>query len=183
LLPPANTGLGFLDAVSDAEILLYADPTDANNDGISGVPNYVSLKSYVVERSNSITQNGKYIARFGKKASTYNLLQQTAQAYNQILALLLPMKIKTLTQAPFQIRGLHQTVADVVFYLKTLKAPIPRIETTEILSGSKLFANVGCDKCHRPEMKTGVTEIAALSNKTFFSIQRFVASRYGTRSG
>src|SRR6185369_265807 len=49
LLPPANTGLGFLDAVSDEEILKYADPNDTDNDGISGVPNYVSLKSYVVE--------------------------------------------------------------------------------------------------------------------------------------
>lgn len=34
LLPPANTGLGFLDEVRDEDILSWADPTDANGDGI-----------------------------------------------------------------------------------------------------------------------------------------------------
>jgi len=38
--PPANTGLGLLELVSDADILAMADPNDVNNDGISGVPNY-----------------------------------------------------------------------------------------------------------------------------------------------
>ena len=32
--PPANTGLGFLDAVSDSDILLFSDPNDLNGDGI-----------------------------------------------------------------------------------------------------------------------------------------------------
>src|SRR6188508_3552279 len=41
--PPANTGLGFLELVPDADILAMADPTDANSDGISGVPNYAYL--------------------------------------------------------------------------------------------------------------------------------------------
>src|SRR6478672_5684310 len=40
LTPPANTGLGFLDAVSDTDILSWADPADADGDGISGVPNW-----------------------------------------------------------------------------------------------------------------------------------------------
>ncbi len=169
LLPPANTGLGFLDAVSDSEILLYADPNDADNDGISGVPNYVSLKSYVVERPNSVTQNGKYIARFGKKASTYNLLQQTAQAYNQDIGVTSTYEDKdTYSGAVSDPEVSNQSVADVVFYLKTLKAPIPRTETNEVLTGKQLFATIGCDKCHRSEMKTGLTDIAALSNKTFF---------------
>src|SRR6187402_73877 len=30
--PPANTGLGFLAALSDAQIMTHADPTDANSD-------------------------------------------------------------------------------------------------------------------------------------------------------
>ncbi|MFX6911446.1 di-heme oxidoredictase family protein, partial [Acinetobacter baumannii] len=43
--PPANTGLGFLELVSDANILSIADPNDTNGDGISGVPNYEYLPS------------------------------------------------------------------------------------------------------------------------------------------
>ena len=38
-MPPANTGLGFLDAVPDAALLALADENDTNGDGISGRPN------------------------------------------------------------------------------------------------------------------------------------------------
>jgi len=169
LLPPANTGLGFIDAVSDADIIAWEDPTDANGDGISGVANWVSLKSYVDPRPNSIPQNGKYIGRFGKKASTYNLLQQTAQAYNQDIGVTSTYEeIDTYSGHASDPEVSNQTVADVVFYLKTLKAPIPRTETSEILSGKQLFTAIGCASCHRSEMKTGSSPIAALSNKTFY---------------
>jgi len=83
LTPPANTGLGFIDAVSDAEILSWADPSDANGDGISGVPNWIAMKEYLYERPGYVEVNGKYIGRFGKKAAAYDLHQQTAQAYNE----------------------------------------------------------------------------------------------------
>lgn len=65
--------------VTDENILAWADPNDLNGDGISGVPNWIFLKSYVLPRPGSIEQNGKYIARFGKKGAAYDLLQQTAQ--------------------------------------------------------------------------------------------------------
>jgi CxxC motif-containing protein (DUF1111 family) len=62
-----------------------------------------------------------------------------------------------------------QTILDVVFYLKTLKAPIPRDTShPDVLSGKELFTEIGCATCHRPEMKTGDSPIAALSNKTFY---------------
>ena len=44
--PPANTGLGFLEALSDAQILANVDPFDSNGDGISGVANYVNAPAY-----------------------------------------------------------------------------------------------------------------------------------------
>jgi CxxC motif-containing protein (DUF1111 family) len=56
----------------------------------------------------------------------------------------------------------------VVFYLKTLKAPVPRKETADILSGKQIFITIGCGKCHRPEMTTGDTPIQALANKKFY---------------
>ena len=36
-----------------------------------------------------------------------------------------------------------------------------------MISGGKLFNSIGCAKCHRPELKTGKSPIAALSEKTF----------------
>ena len=82
ILPPANTGLGFLEMVPDADLLAMADPDDANSDGISGRPNWVNLSTYNTPRPDAQTQNGRYIGRFGKKAAVYDLLQQTSRAYN-----------------------------------------------------------------------------------------------------
>ena len=81
--PPANTGLGFIDIVPDAAILAMADENDADGDGISGRPNWVHIPAYLGQRTNVIELNGKYIGRFGKKGAVYDLLQQTANAYNQ----------------------------------------------------------------------------------------------------
>jgi len=171
--PPANTGLGFLDAVSDADILSWADPDDILGDGIgddiSGVPNWITLKDYVNVRADSVVQNGKYIGRFGKKGATYDLLQQTATAYNQDIGI-------TSTYEPFDTHSgvefdpeiSNQTIQNVVFYLKTLKAPVPRNENADIISGKQLFTTIGCNNCHRPELSTGNSSISALANKTFY---------------
>jgi CxxC motif-containing protein (DUF1111 family) len=168
ILPPANTGLGFLDFVSDADILEREDLFDSDGDGISGVANWIDLKSYVTPRPNSITRSGKYIGRFGKKASTYDLLQQTAQAYNEDIGISSTFEdVDTYTGTVHDPEVSNQTIHDVVFYLQTLKAPLPR-EVDATLSGKILFEDIGCEKCHRAEWQTGTTPIAALSNKTFY---------------
>jgi CxxC motif-containing protein (DUF1111 family) len=170
LTPPANTGLGFIDAVSDDEILSWADPGDANGDGISGVPNWIAMKEYLYERPGYVEINGKYIGRFGKKAAAYDLHQQTAQAYNEDIGI----------SSSYEVYDTHsglqtdpeisdQRVQDVIFYLKTLKAPIPRNKNDDsVLAGKKIFTDAGCAACHRPEMKTGPSSIAAIANKTFY---------------
>ena len=170
LTPPANTGLGFMDAVTDEDIISWADPADSDDDGISGVPNWVQMKEYLIERPGSVEVNGKYIGRFGKKGAAYDLHQQTASAYNEDIGI-------TSTYEPFDTHSgfaidpeiSDQTIQDVVFYLKTLKGPVPRnTQHTEIVSGSQLFRDLGCASCHRPEMKTGPSSISALANKTFY---------------
>jgi CxxC motif-containing protein (DUF1111 family) len=178
--PPANTGLGFIDAVSDAEILLWSDPDDSDGDGISGVPNWITLKEYVTERPGSITQNGRYIGRFGKKASTYDLLQQTATAYNQDIGITSSFEpVDTHSGVVFDPEVSNQTIADVVFYLKTLKVPTPRPNTAAILDGKELFSIIGCNKCHRPIMKTGSSAIAAIANQTFYPYSDFLLHDMG----
>lgn len=170
LTPPANTGLGFIDAVRDADIIAWADPDDADGDGISGVANWIAMKEYLDERPETIEIEGKYIGRFGKKGAAYDLHQQTAQAYNEDIG------ISSSYEAYDTHSGLRvdpeitdQTIHDVVFYLKTLKAPVPRnAANAEVLSGKSIFNEIGCARCHRAEMKTGVSQIAALSNKTFY---------------
>lgn len=167
--PPANTGLGFLDYVSDATLLAYADPNDANGDGISGVPNWVAIPGYVTPRPGAEVQNGKHICRFGKKAGAYDLLHQTVNAYNQDMGI-------TTTYDPFDPYTGHesdpeitnQKVQDVVFYLRTLKAPIQRnADDPELQQGKAIFGQINCSGCHIPTMQTGYSPISALSHKQF----------------
>lgn len=170
LLAPAVTGLGFLEAVSDADILAMSDPDDENGDGISGVPNWNAVPDYVVLRPGAISQNGKYITRFGKKAAVYDLLQQTVQAYNEdmgITSLFEPFD--TYSGLEFDPEVATQTIHDVVFYLQTLKAPLRRnASDPEVLAGEDIFKQLNCSGCHKPVLKTGDSPIEALSNKAFY---------------
>lgn len=169
LTPPANTGLGFLDAVADEALLAWADPDDADGDGVSGVPNWIALKAYAIPRAGSVSVNGRYIGRFGKKASAYDLHQQTVQAYNEDIGICSSYEsYDTHSGLEVDPEITDQTIHDVVFYLRTLKAPIPRNGAREeIARGRILFDETGCASCHRPEMKTAYSPVAALSNVTF----------------
>lgn len=169
-MPPATTGLGFLDAVPDAVLLALADENDADGDGISGRPNLIVPPSYSMLRPNTVSMNGKYIGRFGKKAAIYDLLQQTATAYNQDIGIASFYEpLDTYTGQPLDPEVSNQTVLDVEFYLKTLKAPVQRNQNDPaIISGKQVFTNIGCVKCHAPQLVTGTSSIEALSNKTFF---------------
>lgn len=169
ILAPANTGLGFLDAVADATILAMADPYDSDGDGISGVPNWVNVPAYCQLRANAITKNGKHIGRFGKKAAAYDLLQQTANAYNQDMGVNSSFEpYDTYSHLEVDPEVSNTTVHDVVFYLKTLKAPIQRNQQSEeVQAGKLLFKNAGCEKCHKSELKTGPSPVSALAFQTF----------------
>lgn len=168
--PPANTGLGLLEAISDATLLILSDEFDADGDGISGRPNWIHIPAYCLFRPGTIERNGKYIGRFGKKAAVYDLQQQTANAYNQ------DMGINSTYESYNTYNGLqidpevsNQTVLDVIFYLQTLKAPIQRGQhDPDIIAGKQVFINISCSKCHIPQLQTGPSSIAALANKTIF---------------
>lgn len=167
IIAPAVSGLGFLDAISDADLIALSDPNDANGDGISGVPHYNYIPVYSKLRPNSIAKNGKYISRFGKKSAAYDLLHQTAGAYNQ------DMGITSIFESTDPYTGLEedpevstQTINDVVAYLKTLKAPIQRNPNDfEVLAGGQIFTEINCASCHTPNMSTGYSPIEVLSFK------------------
>lgn len=153
-----------------------------NGDGISGRVNWINLPSYVTVPANAVQQQGKYIGRFGKKAAVFNLLQQTANAYNQ------DMGITSLFEAKDTYSGLEidpevstKTVNDVVFYLQTLKAPIQRNKNdADVLAGNMLFEKIACASCHTPSFTTGASIIASLANKTIFPFSDFLLHDMGT---
>ncbi len=169
MLPPANTGLGFLELVPDADLLAMADPDDIDGDGISGRPNWKAIPAYALPRPGAIEQNGQYITRFGKKGATYDLLQQTAVAYNQdigIASLFEPFDTYSGVELDPEVS--NQTIQDVVFYLRTLKAPIARDADAPMVSAGKmLFGQIGCAKCHVPTLRTGASPIEPLAFREF----------------
>lgn len=176
--PPANTGLGFLMALTDAQLLANSDPNDNNGDGISGRPNYINPPSYFISSWLHQPLNNKYIGRFGKKAAAIDLLHQTVNAYNQDMGItseyasnepaINGIKSPYFDQVSY-FEVSTNTVEDVVFYLRTLKAPIQRNQTNnEIIEGKTIFLNSDCGKCHTPSFTTPNSDISGLSNKTFY---------------
>jgi CxxC motif-containing protein (DUF1111 family) len=186
---PSVTGLGFLEAVDDATLLALADPADADGDGISGRVQLVGPSDLLAEVSRlellfdpgeprrHLLIEGRFIGRFGKKASAINLLHQTVTAYREDMGLTTDL----ILQDPInpQVGNFtgdqvgdpevpSRTVSNVVFYLKTLRAPPRRNpDAPEVKSGEALFGRLRCSGCHIPALTTGPSRIAALDRKVF----------------
>src|SRR5687768_16689778 len=175
-LPPPVFGAGLIEAIPESEILSRADTNDANGDGISGRPNWVMPPVWV-----PLTEPGAgaelRIGRFGRKAQTTSILQQTVEAYLQDMGItsdFLPDENRNpLAGHPHDaVDGVidpevpASTVFAVVNYLRLLAPPAPGAMTTERERGGTVFANIGCVSCHVPELQTGTASVAALSNRT-----------------
>jgi len=175
-IAPITSGVGFLELVSDADILAMANANLTNPDGVRGHPNWNTIPDYVTPFSNSISLGGKFICRFGRKASTYNLVQQTAQAFNQdmgVTSTFLPNYPFNYSEGIPPVQSGDPEVSDnsisaLVFYLQTLQTPFQRNQKdAEVISGRQIFINSGCETCHRQTLKTSFSYIAPLSEKEF----------------
>ena len=177
LLPLNVTGLGFFEALADSTLLSLSDSLDADADGISGKPNWVIPPSYFVPKPHHVSMNGKYIGRFGRKASDIDLAQRVTDAFHDDIGI---TSDNAMTDPiNFTVSGLNgDNVADpeipssmlsqTVFYMRTLKNPPRRnAGAPEVLEGESIFVQTGCAKCHVPTLTTGDSEIKALSNKIF----------------
>jgi len=177
---PNVTGLGYLNAVTDETILSMADPLDLDGDGISGTINYIEAPEWLQPdpRYHTPLVDGKYIGRFGRKSGAIDLLMQTVGAYKQDMGITSDFDL--VDPVNYGATGLADdgvadpeisggTVNKVVFYLQTLKAPGRRNEAdADVKQGSAIFSQVGCAKCHTPELTTGPSEIAAINEVTFY---------------
>lgn len=169
-MPPAVSGLGYLEAVTDDEILRYADPDDRDGDGISGRVHLIDPPEYFLLRPGRSLIDGRAIGRFGFKAASVDLLHQTAKAYREDMGVTsdfemldVPRHASDLVADPEASAAIVQSV---VFYLRTLKTPPRRGQTSPgVLRGEQLFADAGCTSCHRPSIVTGPSDIAAISNR------------------
>ncbi len=175
-LPPPVFGVGLIEAIPESEILARSDPTDANGDGISGRPNWVTPPPWV-----PLTEPGAgpavRIGRFGRKAQTSSILQQTVEAYLQDMGIttdFLPDENRNpLAGHPHDGADVVPdpevpagTVFAVVNYLRLLAPPAPGPANATRERGSTLFTEAGCASCHVPELRTETNAVAALSNRS-----------------
>lgn len=164
---PPVFGLGLLEAIPEASLVLLQDEFDSNGDGISGRANYVwdPVAGQMV------------IGRFGWKANTGSIRTQCAAAYVEDMGI---------TNLLFQQETGHgqsngsdglgddpelveAILNQVVLYCQTLAVPAPRgIDNPVVQQGAALFERIECAKCHKPRQQTGYSPIAAISNQVFY---------------
>jgi len=160
---PAVFGLGLLEAVPDADLLLLADPRDRNRDGISGRVNLVW----------DAVRQRTAIGRFGWKSNTPSLFQQTAGAYNGDMGITSPLFPAESCEGQFPGCESHDpevdnaTVGDVAFYSQTLGVPARRnLDDPQVVRGELLFHAAGCAGCHVATLRTGLrTGVPAVSGQ------------------
>lgn len=159
---PPMIGMGFLEAVSEADILAFADPDDRDGDGISGRPNI----------GWNLETKQPQMGRFGWKAIEPSVRQQVAGAFAGDMGLssrLAPQPWGDCTprqaacrQAadgsdPEESVEVPARMLDLVtFYARNLAVPA-RVNARDpvVLRGKQVFADAGCAACHRPSFTIG----------------------------
>ncbi|MDY7225241.1 di-heme oxidoredictase family protein [Hyalangium rubrum] len=151
-LPPPVFGLGLLEAVEASTLHSLADPGDRDGDGISGRINEVW----------DVQAGALAPGRFGQKANSPNLLQQSAEAYFNDMGLTTPL----FPEANGTHEVSHDTLEAAAFYAQTLGVPArAALDDAEVQKGEDLFRSLGCESCHRETLETGDHPLMELSQQ------------------
>ena len=141
-------GLGFLEQLSDAQILANEDIDDKNNDGISGKANRVySLETSHIE-----------IGRYTHKASVPSIKHQVAGAFHNDMGLTSPLYpndncTKSQKKCLTSPKGINnydvpmKRLNAVSFYIQNLQAPKTK-KSQLYKDGLKIFKQISCSACH-----------------------------------
>lgn len=181
-LPPPVFGVGLIEAIPESTILALADPDDLDGDGISGRPNYVVPGDFIpVDEVGGFVflEDGgaqPQLGRFSHKAQVSSLMLQVVEAYHQDIGItsdFLPVENRNrqesrATEAADRVADPELPEAEVravLAYLRTLAPPAPGAMTPSRQRGEEIFGEIGCASCHVPELQTGPSTIAALTNK------------------
>ncbi|MCG8493412.1 MAG: c-type cytochrome [Sneathiellales bacterium] len=157
---PQMIGLGLLGAIHEDDLLANADPQDKDKDGISGRISWVG------------EEGGRKIGRFGWKASTPTVREQSAGAFAGDIGISSPdaprhwgdctERQKNCLEQPTGVqKNLGDTEAPdpimdlVAFYSRNLAVPQRRdVSDRVVLKGKEIFYSLGCVNCHRPKYVT-----------------------------
>jgi len=159
---PQMIGLGLIEQIHPADILAHSDAHDADHDGISGKASLVRDPS-----SGEIA-----LGRFGWKAQTASVRQQSADAFSGDIGISTPEVPRhwgDCTDAQSACLAMPNGVQErlgsieapdpvmdlVTFYAQNLAVPARRKpDDGQVLAGKKLFYESGCASCHVPKFVT-----------------------------
>ena len=163
---PPLLGLGLLEAVPEAVLEEWADPDDRDGDGISGrLPRLADGLA----------------ARFGRKgdAATVEAFVDTALRFELGFTTYLHPgeEPRNGTPVPPEADPMPDpeidapTLGQITDFVRVLAPPAPEQELSgaardTVAQGEALFGQIGCTSCHRPELRTGESPTAALSQRT-----------------
>lgn len=155
-------GLGLIEQIHPADILMRADPDDKDGDGIAG-------KAAIVRDpvTGELT-----LGRFGWKAQQPTIRAQSAEALAGDIGISSPEAPRhwgdctaAQTDCLGMMNGVQERLGDteapvpvmdlITFYSQNLAVPARRaIDKPEVLAGKQVFYDLGCVSCHTPKYVT-----------------------------
>lgn len=161
-IAPFMIGMGLLDAITEEDMLAYADPEDKDGDGISGKANKVW----------SVEFNKYMLGKYGWKAETPTLNHQGMDAAVNDMGITNPLfpaqnctagqvdclaALEGTTNAPYEMT--EAQMDQVTTYLEFLGVPgRDYLDNPDVVRGEKLFKDTGCESCHRETFVTGTEQ-------------------------
>jgi len=141
-IAPQLAGLGLLEAIPAAAIVAGTDPDDRDGDGISG----------------RAAGAPAALGRFGWRAEMPSIREQVVRA--------LAVDMDVHTDAAAEITATD--VDRLATFVRLLAPPATTaLDPTDEADGARLFAELGCPRCHVPTWTTGVVDGAPeLSGRT-----------------
>lgn len=182
-IPTPLFGAGLIEQIPDSSILSSqaANTGPKRALGILGRPNFHVSGRTVTGQTNRNGNDGT-IARLGWKAQNKSLLLFSGEAYNVEMGItneLFPTEREEasgceLAPTPNSVTDMQATtpvgamssIEKFTFFMKFLAPPTPAAATPSTTRGGALFGSVGCALCHTPQLRTGTSAFAALSNKS-----------------
>ena len=159
-ISPQGIGMGLLEAIEDSDILKNEDNEDANSDGVSGKVRWVKDE-----------KDFNRIGRFGIRASTHSLIQQTGVAFMHDMGISNPVGenaygdcTKNQSDCFYLPTGINngdsnetnqEVLEKIAFYLASLSPPKRRnVDDKKVLRGKEIFYKSNCISCHTPKFVT-----------------------------
>ena len=145
-IAPQLVGLGLLEAVDESTIIGFSDPSDLDQDGISG-----RINALVDIETGDIR-----LGRFGYKASKARLKHHIASALNTDMGIttnLYPTIDHKNTSPSLEI---NDAELDLMYRYVALLALMPQrnYSNANVVHGKQLFSQANCVACHKDEMQT-----------------------------